>query len=98
MDLDQVRMAGPCHDLRLLQEPFQGNWIGRLDQLLDRDLPSQTGLLGQVDGAHPASAELTFNAVLADVSLTGNLGRRRIPRLMRGRDPKRRRRRRGWGN
>src|SRR2546429_265149 len=80
MDLDQVRMAGPRHDLRLLQEAFQSDRIGRLDQLLDRDLAPQTRLLGQVDGAHPASAELTFEAVLADVALTANVWPRRIPR------------------
>ena len=77
VDLDKVRVAGPGHHLRLLKEALQGDRVGRLDQLLDRDLTAEAGLLGEVDSTHPATAELALDAVLADVVLAGDLRRSR---------------------
>ena len=76
VDLDEVGMAGPRHDLRLLEEALQRGRVGggRQDQLLDRDLAAEARLLGQVDGAHAAAPELALDPVLADVALARGLG------------------------
>src|SRR5262249_35279166 len=57
------------HHLRLLREALQSDGVGRLEQLFDGDLAAQAWLLGEVDGAHSAAAELTLDAILADEPL-----------------------------
>src|SRR5690349_14077984 len=58
VDLDQVWMARPRHDLRLLEEALQRDRVRRPDELFDRNLAAETWLLGQVDRTHASPAEL----------------------------------------
>ena len=87
VDLDQVRVAGPCHHLGFLEEALQRDRVGggRRDQLLDRHLTAEPGLLREVHGAHAAASQLAFDHVLADVPL-GHARRRRDPGLRQRRD------------
>src|SRR5258708_37480750 len=94
--MSNVGMAGPGHDLVLLQEAFEGNWVssGRLDQLLDRDPAHETGLLSEVYRAHPPASELALDAVFAYVALARHRRRGRDHH----RDRRRRSRRRRYGD
>src|SRR5712664_2096440 len=79
-------MAGPRHHLGLLKEALEGDRDGgrRLDQLFDRYLAPETGLFGEVHGAHAPATQLAFDPVLADISV-GGWRRSRHQRRERGR-------------
>ena len=76
VDLDDVRVGRAGHDLRLLHESRKGGRVGvRIgDQLLDRDLAAEPGLLGEVYGAHAAPPQLPLDHVLADMACFGRAG------------------------
>ncbi len=68
-----TRMVEQGHRLRLVLEPSQLGIVGQdagLDHL-QSDRPIETDLLGTVDDAHPASAELRADLIVAEVTDAG---------------------------
>ena len=65
VDGNDPRMLEPRDDARLAQHPLRGRGIGdaRGDDL-ERDLPSEDGVVGEVDRAHPSVTQLLENPVL----------------------------------
>src|SRR5207247_8160532 len=65
-----------------LEEALERDRVGGggRDELLDRDLTAEPGLLREVDGTHAATPQLAFDHVLADVPFR-HARRRRHPRL-----------------
>ena len=59
-------MAEPRGDLDLAQEALAADGVGELGlEQLDRDLAAVAQIVGEVDGRHPAAADLALDPVAA---------------------------------
>ena len=78
-DLDDIRVAQLVSGPRLLAEALDELGVAAQfgGQELERQLPAQQQVLGKVDDAHPALAQLAHGAVLA----AHDLARRKLPQL-----------------
>jgi len=68
VDLDDVLAADLVDRARLLEEPLDDFLVRRqlaMDDL-ERDLLADQRMLGEVDGTHPAGADLGQDPVVAD--------------------------------
>ena len=68
VDRADVRVVEPGGDARLALEPLERPGLGEQvrREHLDRHRALQTQVLGPVDGAHPARAQLLENAVVGE--------------------------------
>ncbi len=68
VDCGDVRMVDGGGRLRLPDETLDALLVGRdlLGEDLEGDLPAELGVLGRVDGPHPAATDLLDDAVVRD--------------------------------
>jgi hypothetical protein len=87
MDRDHVGVAQRRRRARLVDEPLDDARVRGVVgvEQLDRDVAPQSGVLGQVDRAHPTLAELADDAVPAE-QIAGSEHAASLSSPARGRD------------